>query len=192
MELCGNDFLSRLGSVLDAEHRAAIVHEIDVADGFWARCKALERSMYWGTGMEAPRAVTRELFENVGGYNEGVAAGEDFIAARRYETCTQVAQYRSLVLYHHLGRYSLVAMLRKKYIYGRTVRQYFRAAEAIGGKSAFSIARTAMAAYLRSWPTSTRHPIEYLCIPPMRAAEFLAMQVGVCAEMISPRSLRAG
>jgi arabinofuranan 3-O-arabinosyltransferase len=189
MELCGNDFLLRLASVLDAEHRAAIVHEIDVADGFWARCKALERSMYWGTGMEAPRAVTREVFENVGGYDEGVAAGEDFIVARRYERCTQVAQDPSLILCHHLGRYSLFAILRKKYIYGRTVRQYLRAAEAIGGKSAFSIATTAVAAYLRSWPALTKHPMEYLCIPPMRTAEFLAMQIGVCAEMISPRSM---
>src|SRR5713226_422324 len=78
MELETPDFLSNLEALIDHQHQAAIIHEHDVASGFWATCKAVERSCYFDTDMEAARAVTSELFSRVGGYDESISSGEDF------------------------------------------------------------------------------------------------------------------
>jgi glycosyltransferase involved in cell wall biosynthesis len=179
MELGSPDLLERLAKLLDADHKAAIIQELDVADGFWARCKALERHCYRGTEIEAARAVTRELFDRVGGYDEEVSSGEDFYITRLYERETQIARDPSLVLRHHIGRHSLGSLLRKKVAYGRSARTYVKKARGVGARSAPSIVRDSLRAYLRNWRLLFAAPGQYLGIFPLRAMELAALQIGM-------------
>ncbi len=179
MELGSADFLQKLAALIDGEHRAAIISEYDVAFGFWAKCKALERSCYRGSEMEAARAVTRDLFLTVGGYDEEISSGEDFFTTRLYERHTRLARDESLALRHHVGRWSLGSMLRKKFDYGRTAGVYLVKARRIGAKSSRSIVRSSLRAYARNWRLVTKEPAHYLGIFPLRALEFAAMQWGM-------------
>jgi glycosyltransferase involved in cell wall biosynthesis len=178
MELDSPNFLKHLEALIDANHRAVIIHEFDLASGFWARCKALERSCYRGTEMEAARAVTRELFDQVGGYDEDISSGEDFYITRLYELKTQVARSNALQLRHYVGRYSLRSLLRKKFAYGRTAKTYLLKARGVGAKSAGSIVRSSMRAYLKNWRLIGKQPAHYVCIFPLRAMELIAVRLG--------------
>lgn len=179
MELGSPTFLLHLRCLFSARHRAVSIHETDVAVGFWASCKALERSFYRGTTMEAARAVTRDLFAQAGGYDESVAAGEDFIVTRLYGAGTVIASGGDLVLRHHLGHYSLRSILRKKFIYGRTARSYLRRARAVGARSGGSIVRSSIHSYFASWPNAIHHPLTFAGILPMRILEFVALSLGM-------------
>jgi arabinofuranan 3-O-arabinosyltransferase len=179
MELEGSDFLSQLESVISEGHHAVVIHETDVAEGFWARCKALERASYKATDMEAARAVTREVYELVGGYDESIAAGEDYIVNSRYSQQTSITSCPRLNIRHHTGRYTLRSILRKKFVYGRTTRSYVHRASQIGAASPARIALNSMRAYLENWRSLGRDPAHYLCIIPMRVMEFIALEVGI-------------
>jgi hypothetical protein len=178
MELSSPTTLKKLISLIDQGHHAVIIREHDVAAGFWAKCKALERSCYWGTDMESARGVTRELFALVGGYDEEVSSGEDFFITKLYQRHTQLGRDASLVLDHHIGRTSLKQLLRKKYAYGKTARIYLNKAHDTGAGSSMEIVRMSMAAYLKNWRLSLRHPALYTCIIPLRAMEFVAVMLG--------------
>ncbi|HEX7158325.1 MAG TPA: glycosyltransferase [Edaphobacter sp.] len=187
MELDSPDFLRKLQTLIDDGHRAAVIHETDVASGFWARCKALERRCYTGTEIEAARAATRELFALVGGYDEEISSGEDFFITRLYERETQVASDRSLSLRHHIGRYSLGSLIKKKFDYGRTSTKYLFKAREIGARSAPSIVRSSLRAYLRNWRLLGEQPLHYVFIFPLRAMELIAVRAGM---WVGPRADR--
>lgn len=179
MELGSRDFLKKLETLIDPEHQAAVIHERDVATGFWARCKALERSCYIGTPIEAPRAVTREIFERVGGYDQQISTGEDLFITTIYERETCLVSDESLVILHYTGPYTLASLLAKKIRYGKTVKTYLARAQTVGAKSGGAIIRAAMSAYVRNWRLIYKHPILFVCIFPIRFMEFLAVQVGM-------------
>lgn len=179
MELASADFLRTLESLIDNSHSAAVIYEIDVASGFWAKCKALERSCYQDSEMESARAVTRDLFFTVGGYDEDVSSGEDFYITRLFRQRTRIARDPSLLLRHHVGRGSLRSMLRKKFDYGRTAKTYLHKARRVGAQSGPSIAWSSARAYLRNWPLLAKQPAHYLCIFPLRAMELAAVWLGM-------------
>jgi Glycosyl transferase family 2 len=186
MELGSADMLMRLQALIDCDHQAVIIPESDVPVGFWAACKCLERSCYRGTEMEAPRAVTRELFTRTGGYDESISSGEDFYISRLYARETQLVRAQSLSLNHYIGPSSLTALLRKKFGYGRSARAYLRNARAIGAMSAATIVRSSLAAYLKNWRLIRTHPIQFICIVPLRMMEFTAVQLGMLAASRTP------
>jgi len=178
MELSSPSLLKRIAAIVDRGHQAVIIHEHDVASGFWAKCKALERSCYWNTEMESARAVTRELFAQVGGYDEEVSSGEDLFITNLYKKHTEIGRADALVLDHHLGRLSLRRLLAKKYSYGRTSQSYLSKARTARAASSFDIVRMSLAAYLRNWRLLLRHPALYMCIFPPRTLEMLSLQMG--------------
>ena len=179
MELASPDFLEKLESVIDTEHQAVVIREVDIAAGFWSRCKAVERSCLYGTRLEGARAVTRDLFERVGGYDQDVSSGEDVFVTRLYELETQIIRDDSLALLHHTGRHSLMWMLRKKFLYGRSAKTYLRKAGSVRGPSASNYVWSSLGAYLRNWRLLVKHPVLYVCIFPLRAMEFAALRLGM-------------
>lgn len=179
MELPSSEFLRRLARLLDPRHQAAIIREVDVATGFWAKCKAIERACYFDTPMEAARAVTRELFLTVGGYDERISSGEDFFTSRMYQRHTKVLRDNGLWIRHYIGQQSLSDLLKKKVAYGRTARIYFDmgGGESVG--SGWSIVATSLRAYLRNWRQLRSQPVYYLGIYPLRVMELAAVLTGM-------------
>ena len=188
MELPTRDFLARLIDLIDDSHRAAIIHELDVAEGFWGKCKAVERRCYWNTRMESARAVRSDLFKAVGGYDPQISSGEDFYVSDLYARFTAIASDRDLFLRHHTGRQSLRSMLKKKYRYGKTARVFLRKAATPRQGAARRIATASLSAYLRNARYLAKDPIHYLGMFPLRVLEFIAIRAG----MMSPSPTHVG
>lgn len=179
MELGSDDFLQKLEGYINPVSEAAIIREVDVrTTGFWARCKSAERSCYFGTRMEGARAVTRNLFTIVGGYDDQISSGEDWYITRLYERHTIVARPESIVLLHNIGRLPLLSLLQKKFAYGRTASLYLRKSALIG-VTASTVAKDSFRAYARSWRVVCQDPFAYIGVLPMRAMELTAVRLGM-------------
>jgi glycosyltransferase involved in cell wall biosynthesis len=179
MELSHSDFLASLRDLFSHDTQAVIIHERDVATGYWARVKAVERLCYTGSPIESARAVTRTLFQQVGGYNAAISSGEDYDISHRYRFHTGINIDHALTLNHYTGRVPLSLLLRKKFSYGRTVNRYLSESRSTGGPSAFSLISIHMKCFLRRRDLLATDPVHFLGIFVLRALEFLAILTGL-------------
>jgi glycosyltransferase involved in cell wall biosynthesis len=107
---------------------AVIVPEISFGKGFWAQCKALERSLYAGDEMiEAARFFVADVVGQVGGFDETLPPGpEDWdLHERVRKRGRPIVRVRALIR-HDEGEPSLVGLMRKKFYYGKGMPAYVR------------------------------------------------------------------
>jgi len=108
---------------------ALIIPEISVGTGFWAQCKALERSFYVGVSwIEAARFYKTEAFEKLRGYDETLTGPEDFDIHQRLRDVFGDAAIGRITLFiqHNEGNLSLGKVMKKKFYYTKNLKQYAR------------------------------------------------------------------
>jgi len=104
--------------------KGVIIPEESFGQGFWAKCKALERSFYIGNDdIEAARFFTRSTYLEVGGYDETLVAGEDWDLSDRIKAIGPFARIPELIR-HNEGHIRLMTTLNKKLYYARHARAY--------------------------------------------------------------------
>lgn len=107
--------------------KAIVIPEKSIGFGFWTKCKILERSFYlevdWNEGA---RFFDREIFKEMGGYDEENTGTEDFDLSqriiRKYGKDSTV-KIKDFIL-HDEGNISLMKLLRKKFYYGKNLNIY--------------------------------------------------------------------
>jgi glycosyltransferase involved in cell wall biosynthesis len=154
---------------------AVIIPEVSCGDGFWARCKALERSCYLGDdSIEAPRFFARTAFDSIGGFDETLNGPEDWDLARRVRSVGATCRVPAFI--HHMeGHLTLTETMHAKFYYGLTMGRYLR--KHSGG----TVQRQLMpirAAYLRHWKRLLRDPIHLGGFAVMKACEIAAGATG--------------
>jgi glycosyltransferase involved in cell wall biosynthesis len=124
---------------------ALVVPERSFGEGYLARCRALEKSLYVGDpAVEAPRAFRRSVIDAVGGWDERLTAAEDWELADRIRAAgVPTGRVRSWI-WHDEGRIQLRATFAKKRYYGRWIADYLRRG---GGTGTRKLARTALLAH---------------------------------------------
>lgn len=153
---------------------AVVIHEIDVATGFWGQCKALERKCYVGDPyLEGARFVKREIFDDVGGYDETLSFGEDWDIHQRYKDITKIQSIQS-VIKHHSGYISFLEQVKKKHAYGKTANSYIRKYPKESRKQLFL--RTA---YFRNWRLLANDPIHATGFIFIKLCEYYATGLGL-------------
>lgn len=101
-----------------------IIPEESVGEGFWAKCKALERSFYVGVDwIEAARFFPKKIFEEFKGYDEKLISGEDWDLNQRVRTKYEIERINSFI-YHNEGNLSLISLLKKKFYYAGKIKSY--------------------------------------------------------------------
>jgi glycosyltransferase involved in cell wall biosynthesis len=66
------------------KYKALVIPEESFGIGFWAACKALERSYYLGVPwIESARFFEKKAFQAIGGYDETLTGPEDFELPQR-------------------------------------------------------------------------------------------------------------
>ncbi len=104
-----------------------VIPEESFGEGFWAKCKKLERSFYVGVDwMEAARFFERKTFEEMGGYNEENTGTEDYDLPARIEAKygkKSLGRINEYIL-HDEGRLSLSKTLKKKFYYAQKLDVY--------------------------------------------------------------------
>lgn len=110
---------------INPDIEAIIIPEESFGEGFWARCKQLERSFYVGVdAIEAARFFDRSLYLQLGGYNEEMTGGEDWDLTNRFREVTlidRVAPY----IFHNEGHPRFTRTARKMYYYAQHAAAYF-------------------------------------------------------------------
>lgn len=101
-----------------------IIPEESFGDGFWAQCKKLERSFYVGVSwMEAARFFRKDVYVQVGGYDENMVSGEDWDLSQRISHRGETGRIEDFI-FHNEGRTSLYKTVMKKFYYAQKFAQY--------------------------------------------------------------------
>lgn len=160
----------------DEKIKGVIIPETSVGEGFWARCKALERSCYIGDEtMEAARFFDKEIFEKIKGYDERIAGGgEEYDLPQRIkEAGYKIAHILSFII-HHEGRLTLLGSMRKKFYYAQTVNFYRKKHPGLFARQA-TIFRPA---FFRHWKQLIKDPFHTIGFLFMKICEFAAGATG--------------
>jgi glycosyltransferase involved in cell wall biosynthesis len=104
-----------------------VIPEKSIGLGFWSKCKALERSFYVGVDwMEASRFFRRNVFLEIGGYDEVNTGSEDYDLPQRIEgrygaACRGRIHYFITQNELEIG---LLSQIKKKYYYSASFVDY--------------------------------------------------------------------
>ena len=157
------------------KHHALIIPEISVGRGFWAECKAAERKTYIRNEMiEAARCFRTDALLSIGGYDPRLEAGEDWDLQIRAKAAGLSFGRTSTVIEHDEGNPTLLAMLRKKYFYGKMFGTYL-AINPYEGVRQLNPFRRIFAPTLATLPSD---PIHGVGIFMLRTLEFTAASIG--------------
>ncbi len=106
----------------NSDCQAIILPERSIGEGFWTKVKALERSFYVGNDyIEAARFFDRDVYFNLGGYDESLTGPED------WDLTTRLRNYRCKIgrarifVEHDEGELDLFGSSKKKKYYARDV-----------------------------------------------------------------------
>ena len=115
------------------EYDAIVIPEESMGVGFWAECKAAERTMHIGDEMmEAARCFRRGALVSLGGYRATLESGEDWdLHNRAITSLLSVGRTKSVIM-HDEGHLSLSLLLKKKYRYGKSFGRYLRVNPGVG------------------------------------------------------------
>jgi glycosyltransferase involved in cell wall biosynthesis len=160
---------------------AVVIPEQSFGEGFWARCKALERSCYVGDdSVEAARFFSRAMFERVGGYDEELVAAEDWDLHARVAHAGATTARISPLIWHDEGRLRVAQLLAKKFHYGKTLGRYMRKHPALARRQL----RLVRPAFLRHRSTLVRDPVAAAGMIVMKVSEAAAGAAGLCLARI--------
>lgn len=125
MELSEHVIQDCINTVQDnPDTKAAIIPEESFGEGFWAKCKKLERSFYIGQdAIEAARFFDAELYSSLGGYNERMTGGEDWDLTRRARAQTKIGRAYAYI-FHNEGRPRFLRTVKKVHYYARNATAY--------------------------------------------------------------------
>lgn len=125
MELGENVIMECLLKIEDGSD-AVIIPEINVGDGFWTKCKQFEKLICMGEyGYEGARFTKKELFLEVGGYDESLEAGEDFDLHFRLINSGAKSGHTHSSINHHIEGLSFSEILKKNIYYSKTLPKYY-------------------------------------------------------------------
>jgi glycosyltransferase involved in cell wall biosynthesis len=166
---------------------ALIIPEKSQGRGFWAKCKALERTYYEGVGwMEAARFYNKNTFVSLGGFDVDLTGPEDFDLSQRViarygpASISRITSY----IYHNEGRIIFWDLLRKKYYYGKKMRRYMNKNE---NRSAFQKQANPLSRYVLFFQKPAilfSDPIHAVGMIIMKTLELGALALGTLAGHI--------
>lgn len=178
MELPATLLANAMGAALAHGADGVFVPEVTVGDGYWTRCRALERSCATEEILvQSPRLVRRAYLVASGGFLESLSGTEDAeLRSRMLADGCRLHWIPDLII-HDEGRMRLGGILRKRYYYGRGLAIYRAAHPGELGHQAGA----AVSAYRRHWRRLTAQPHVAAGVVVMRAGELAAYGLGALA-----------
>jgi len=155
---------------------AVVVPEISIGNGFWSKCKALERSCYVGDDtIEAARFFCKDVFFGVGCFDEEITGQEDWdLHVRISKAGYKIGRITSFIQ-HDEGRLSLRKTMIKKRNYGKTLKLYTKK----NPKEASAQLTLIRPAFIRHWKKLAKDPVHASGMLFMKVCEFSASWIGL-------------
>lgn len=164
----------------DLKVKAVIIPETSYGESYWAKCKALERNCYIGDeNIEAARFFEKEVYEEVGGFNEKMVSGEDWDLSNRIRAAGYKIGRINSFIHHNEGNISLWKDLQKKLYYARQSEAYIQNNVSGIGNVVKYIFRPA---YFRNWKKLISDPIHFPGFVLMKFLEFFVGGLAVMAK----------
>lgn len=162
------------------QYDAIIIPEVSFGEGYWAKVRVFERSLYVGDDtMESARFFSRGAYNSVGGHNKDMVLSEDKdLDLRIREAGFKVGRIKEPI-YHNEGKLSIWKDMRKKFFYGKTARVFISQHPEHSLKQGNLIFR---AAYFRNWKKIVSHPILSWGMFTMKYCEMLAALCGLISS----------
>jgi glycosyltransferase involved in cell wall biosynthesis len=113
-----------LGMLRAPSPDALFIREQMVGTGLWTVVRNFERSFYDATCIDGLRVIRKDLFKEVGGFDENLYAGEDWDLDRRIMRKTDKIGITKNALLHDEGEFSIVGHLHKKSYYAANFDAY--------------------------------------------------------------------
>jgi arabinofuranan 3-O-arabinosyltransferase len=169
---------------------AVIVPEFSYGEGFWAQCRVLEKACYYNDPLvDAARFIKKSVWEKLGGLDTSLGGGDDW----DFQLRLNKAGYKTLssknYIRHYEGKLSLKKQLKKKFVYGKTVKDYFvkHRQHPVMLFKQYSLLRPA---YFRNWRLFLKDPIHGLGMLFMKTLEYVFAFMGIvfavlCQEKIN-------
>lgn len=162
-------------------YKALVIPEESFGVGFWAQCKALERSYYLNVPwIESARFFEKKAFQKAGGYDETLTGPEDFEFSQRVKRLfgDNATGRINFCIRHNEGKFSLKETLQKKYYYGKTIQKYRHspAAEKYFDKQSSIWRRYAL--FFTKPSILIRHPVLFIGMIIMKTLEMGAIAKG--------------
>lgn len=166
-----------------AAAKGVYIPERSVGSGFWALCKALERSCYVGDDtIEAARFFDRASFATVGGYDETLTAAEDWDLSQRVAHSGPLRRIDAYIS-HLEGHLTLGEAMRGKFYYGKSIGRYLRKRHSSTAKQ-LPIVRSA---FLRHWRRLVVQPRFTVGMIVLRLCEYMAGAAGLIVVSLQRR-----
>ncbi len=160
------------------------VPERSVGDGYWARVRAFERAFYDGRDdVEAPRFFRRDVFEQVGGFDEELDAGEDWDLALRARPLASLGRTSSAII-HLEGAPTYLQCCAKKGGYAAGIRAFARK------HGVAALGRAARRPYLEApWRLVWPHPLLGAGLVALKSGEAVAVAWRLARDPLETRRL---
>jgi len=156
MELTSNVVDDCIKAAVCSHANAVVVPEISVGEGFWTKCKALERSCYVGDDtIEAARFFGKDAFLSVGRFDEEITGLEDWdLHVRVCKAGFKIVRINSFIQ-HHEGRLSLRKTMIKRRNYGKKTLKTYRRKHPKEASVQLTLIRPA---FIRNWRKLAKDP----------------------------------
>jgi glycosyltransferase involved in cell wall biosynthesis len=154
---------------------ALVLPETVETEGYWGRCRQLEKRAYLGDdAIEAARVFRRTAFETAGGYDEAMFGAEDWELPDRLRAAgSRIGRISSGVTHDEEGMSLRVTFSKKRY-YGRTAGRYVTRAGRTSSRR--RIFRPSLIRYAAR--EAPKHPAEVAGLVVLKSVEFLGIAVG--------------
>ena len=163
--------------------QAVIIPEVSFGAGFWTKCKTLERSCYTGEEtMALARFFEKDVFDKVNGLDESLVGFDDRDLHFRIVAAGGRVGNAGALIRHNEGRARLSNLVRKKYLYGKTLHQYLRKHQSEGNTKWLFYRVT----FIKHWGKLIKHPILSLGMAFMQLCELSAAGTGYIVGIFKP------
>ena len=158
---------------------AIMIPEIRSGEGFWGKCRALERLTYIGDPLiESARFYRKEVFERVGEYDERLEAGEDRdLHAQVEDTGCRIVSIKA-IMKHHEEHMMLKDLVRKRYHYGKTFMRYVRKHPERARVQFIPLRLN----FLRNWRILAKQPLYACGMFLMKLVEYMATVIALSSS----------
>ena len=183
MELTSGVVASCVDVVKSEGAQAVVIPEVSFGEGFWTKCKALERSFYMGEEtMALARFFDKSTFDAVHGFDERLVGFDDRDLHFRIVDSGGRVSRSAAVIRHNEGRARIPRLMRKKYLYGKTLHQYLSTHRGESNTQWLLLRVT----FVKHWGKMIRHPILALGMAFMQMCELSAAGAGYLVGRIKP------
>lgn len=156
---------------------ALYIKEEVIGEGFWTKCKWLEKRCYWyDTDISSPRFFLKDSYFKVGGHNPKLSLSEDKDIDIKFKERSMHMGWSSECILHNERRISIIKTFKNKFYWSQSGFEYLAERPVAAWKQVLFI--FFRKAYFRNWKLLISHPILTIGMYLLKLSELAGAAIG--------------